>query len=187
MDEGVNGMLPFIAKLVASLAWPATVLTCVLLLRKHLVALLPLVRSVKYSDVEIRFGKEVSELAKSAEGSSMLETKSSIVQDHWDDIEKLIDVRPRTAIRMAFRRLEESILLAAQTHQIEIADGAMGMPMVVSAILLNRGVLLSEQYDLLTRLRNLLNEAETAPPDTIKPESAAEFVTLAWRLANSVK
>jgi hypothetical protein len=178
MDESLN---------VASLAWPATVLICVLLLRKHLVALLPLVRSVKYSDVEIRFGKEVSDLAKSAENSPVLETKSTPAQEHWDDVEKLIDVRPRTAIRMAFRRLDESIFMAAQTHHIEIADGATGMPMVVAAILLNRGVLLTEQYDLIARLRSLLNEAETAPPDTIKPESAAEFVALAWRLANSIR
>jgi hypothetical protein len=187
MTDPCTGILPFVSQIVSSLAWPAIVLTCALLLRRHLAALLPLVRSVKYSDVEIRFGKEVSDLAKSAETSSLPENASIQKQNQWVDIEKLVDARPRTAIRMAFRRLEEGILNVARTKHIEIADGAMGMPMVVGAILLNKGVISSEQYDLLSRLRTLLNEAEIAPPDSIKSESAAEFVSLALRLADSIK
>jgi hypothetical protein len=48
-----------------------TVLTRVIVLRRHLLALVPLVRTAKYSDVEIRFGKQVAELVKTTDSSSI--------------------------------------------------------------------------------------------------------------------
>ena len=57
MKDSGAGVLGFVAQVIGSVVWPVTVLTCVLLLRKHLLALIPLVRTVKYSDVEIRFGQ----------------------------------------------------------------------------------------------------------------------------------
>lgn len=180
------GPLAFIAQVIASLVWPVTVLTCVILLRKHLLALIPLVRTVKYSDVEIRFGQEVAELAKAVDVSSAPAAHSLAQKDQWEDLIKMADVRPRTAIRMAFRRVEEAITEAARARNIEIADGAQGMPMVIGAILLNGGVISSGEYELLSRLRALLNEAEHAPPDAITAESAGYFITLAMRLAAAV-
>src|ERR1700734_3282145 len=50
----------FITQLVTALAWPVTVLICVVVLRPLLVGLLPLIRKLKYSDVEIQFGREVA-------------------------------------------------------------------------------------------------------------------------------
>jgi hypothetical protein len=46
-------------------------------------------------------------------------------RDQWEDLIKLAGVRPRTAIRMAFRRVEETITEAARARNIEIADGAL--------------------------------------------------------------
>jgi hypothetical protein len=94
--------------------------------------------------------------------------------------------RPRTAIRLAFRRVEESITQIARKKNIDIADGAQGMPMVIGAILLNQGAICAAQYDLLSKLRILANEAEYAEPDSITRESAAEFIGLAVRVAASV-
>ena len=53
--------LTFVAELVAALAWPVTVLACVLLLRGFVTALVPLLRKLKYSDLELQFGREVAE------------------------------------------------------------------------------------------------------------------------------
>lgn len=174
------------AQVIGSLVWPVTVLTCVLLLRKHLLALIPLVRTVKYSDVEIRFGQEVAELAKSVDATAVPAQTPQAGKDKWEELMRMAEVRPRTAIRMAFRRVEEAIMEAARARNIEIADGALGMPMVIGALLLNKGAISTAQYDLLSRLRQLVNEAEHAPPDGITAESASDFVSLAMRLAGSV-
>jgi hypothetical protein len=181
------GILSFIAKMVSSLVWPITTIACVLLLRRYLTALIPLLRTVKYSDVEIRFGKEVAELAKSTELSSL--SKGHILppaQQAPSDLTKMAEVRPRTAIRMAFRNVEQAILEVAHRRNIEVTDAATGMPMVVGSILLNQGVMSNDQYELLTKLRILVNDAEHSPPDVIKPESAAEFIALATNLADSI-
>jgi hypothetical protein len=184
MKDSAAGILDFIAQMVKSLAWPVTLLTCVLLLRKHLAKLIPLLRMVKYSDVEIRFGQEVAELAKSVDAAAVPALAPN--GDKWEELMRMAEVRPRTAIRMAFRRVEDAIIDAARGRKIEIADGAQGMPMVIGAILLNNGAIATAQYDLLSRLRRLANHAELAPPDGITVESASEFVGLAMRLAGSV-
>ncbi len=187
MKDSGAGILGFVAQVIGSVVWPVTVLTCVLLLRKHLAALIPLVRTVKYSDVEIRFGQEVAELAKAVDAVAVPSQASAAERDRWEDLMKMAQVRPRTAIRMAFRRVEEAITDAARARNVEIADGALGMPMVIGALLLNKGVISTAQYDLLSRLRLLVNEAELAPPDGITAESASDFVSLAMRLAGSVR
>jgi hypothetical protein len=186
MKDSAAEILDFIAQIIKSLAWPVTLLTCVLLLRKHFAKLIPLVRTVKYSDVEIRFGQEVAELAKSVDATAVPPRALPADGDKWEELMRMAEVRPRTAIRMAFRRVEDAIMDAAQARKIEIADGAQGMPMVIGAILLNNGAITTAQYDLLSRLRKLMNEAELAPPDSITVESASDFVSLAMRLAGSV-
>ena len=106
--------------------------------------------------------------------------------DKWEELRRIAQVRPRTAIRMAFRMVEDSIVETARVRHVDIADGAMGMPMIIGAILLNNGVISGDEYELLSRLRALLNEAEHAPPDTITSEAATYFINLAVRLSGAV-
>ena len=77
--------LSFISQIISATAWPITVLTYVLLVRKHLVALIPLVRTVKYSDVEIQFGKELEHLAKAADRASLPNEPSKSDSARWED------------------------------------------------------------------------------------------------------
>jgi hypothetical protein len=186
MKAETNGILSFASQIVSSLAWPATVLSCVIILKKHLLSLIPLLRTVKYSDVELRFGKEVAELTKSADTSALPTEFRDDKANQWEDLISMAGVRPRTAIRLAFRRVEDSVREIAKKKKIDIADGAQGMPMVIGAILLNQGAISAAQYDLLSKLRILVDEAEHAEPDSITRESAAEFIGLALRLAASV-
>ncbi len=184
--ETGSSTLTFVSRVISSTAWPITVLICALILRKHLLALIPLVRTVKYSDVEIQFGKEVAELVKAAEGTSLPNEPLKGSRNPWEDLIVLADVRPRSAIRSAWRRVEDAALAAAKNKNIEIADAAQNMPMVVGSILLNQGAISTSQYDLLSKLRSLVNDAEHAPPDAINSETAVEFVGLALRLAASI-
>jgi hypothetical protein len=176
-------ILGFVSQIVSSLAWPVTLLTCVLLLKRHLLALIPLVRTVKYSDVEIRFGQEVAELKKTADIANMA---AGPKQDQWESLIRLADVKPRTAIRSAWGHIETSIRELAKKKNTDITDAAEMMPMVIGALLLNQGAITTDQYVLMQKLRVLLHEAERAEPDSITSASAAEYVTLALRLAASI-
>ena len=50
-------LVTFITERVTGLAWPGAVLLIVLSLRRPLIALIPLLRSLKYGDLEIDFEK----------------------------------------------------------------------------------------------------------------------------------
>jgi hypothetical protein len=186
MKPEANSVLGFISQIISSLAWPITLLTCVLLLKRHLLALIPLVRTVKYSDVEIRFGQEVAELNRTTDIADLPPQQGNPKQNQWESLSRLAEVRPRTAIRSAWGQVESSIRELAKKKNTEITDAAEGMPMVIGAILLNQGVLTSQQYELMQKLRMLYHEAERAEPDTITTDSAAEYVGLALRLAASI-
>ena len=186
MKPEANSVLGFISQIISSLAWPMTLLTCVLLLKRHLLALIPLVRTVKYSDVEIRFGQEVAELNRTTDIADLPPQQGNPKQNQWESLSRLAEVRPRTAIRSAWGQVESSIRELAKKKNTEITDAAEGMPMVIGAILLNQGVLTSQQYELMQKLRMLYHEAERAEPDTITTDSAAEYVGLALRLAASI-
>jgi hypothetical protein len=186
MKPEANLVLGFISQIISSLAWPMTLLTCVLLLKRHLLALIPLVRTVKYSDVEIRFGQEVAELKRTTDFADLAPQRGSPKQNQWESLSRLAEVRPRTAIRNAWSQVESSIRELAKKKNTEITDAAEGMPMVIGAILLNQGAITIQQYELMQKLRMLYHEAERAEPDTITTDSAAEYVGLALRLAASI-
>jgi len=71
MKDAGTSILGLISQIISSVVWPATVLTRVIVLRRHLLALVPLVSTAKYSDAEIRFGKQVAELVKTTDSSSI--------------------------------------------------------------------------------------------------------------------
>ena len=91
----------FIAALVASLAWPLTALIGLLLVRKIIASLVPLVRTLKYSDIEVSFGREVTETRNAADAAAIKPVSETSRPQRWDDLIRLASVRPRSAIRNA--------------------------------------------------------------------------------------
>lgn len=179
-------ILDFISHLVSSLAWPATILTAIFLLRRHIQTLVPLVRTVKYSDVEIRFGQEVAELKRVTDIGELPNAKEPAEDGQWKTLIRMAELRPRTAIRGAWNEVDSSMRRLAKAKQVQIADAAESMPMVIGAILLNQGFISNTQYELMQKLRLLGHEAERAEPEGITADSAAEYVGLALRLAASI-
>jgi len=109
MKPEANSVLGFISQIISSAAWPVTLSTCVLLLKRHILALIPLVRTVKYSDVEIRFGQEVAELKRTTDIADLTSQQGSPKKNQWESLSRLTEVRPRTAIRSAWSQVESSI------------------------------------------------------------------------------
>ncbi|MPY90992.1 MAG: hypothetical protein GEU99_24155 [Luteitalea sp.] len=181
--------LTFTAQIVSALAWPITLVVCAALLRRPLASLVPLIRTLKYSDIEVQFGRELAELKTSA---AAVATQKADVQTTprravWEDLVRLASVRPRTAIREAWQHVEAGLVRLAKDRKLDAAPGVWSMPMVLGALMLNSGMLAEHQYDLLSRLRRLASEAERAPVDGLNPEDAVDFVGLALRFAASLE
>lgn len=90
--------LTFVSQLIAALAWPVTVLVCVVLFRPLIIGLVPLVRKLKYSDVEIQFGKELADIKATSGASIQSATSEAFQRPIWEELMRLATVRPRTAI-----------------------------------------------------------------------------------------
>jgi hypothetical protein len=177
--------LTLVTQLLSAIAWPITTLTCVLLVRPLLLRLVPLIRTVKYSDVEISFGQEVAELKAAAASIQRMDVEAK-EQPIWEDLIRLASVRPRTAIAKAWLQVEATVIKVAKKHHMQVASVVWQMPMVLGSLLLNEQKMSIDQYKLLSRLRQLANEASHAPVDTLKPDDAVEFVGLGLRLAASL-
>ena len=176
----------FVANLVASLAWPVTTIAGLLLFRGILANLVPLVRTLKYSDLELSFGREVAEVRQAADAAAISPQSETERTQAWEDLIRLASVRPRSAIRQAWQQVESALTRAAKARNVQVAPAVWSMPMVLGSLMLNAGIVSHAQYDLLNHLRRLVSEAERAPVDTLKPEDAIEYVGLALRLASSV-
>ena len=59
--------LSFSAQLIDSLVWPAVVITVIMLLRKPLTELIPLLRELSYKDLHLKFGQKLVELEARAD------------------------------------------------------------------------------------------------------------------------
>jgi hypothetical protein len=176
----------FIANVVASLAWPVTAIVALLLFRKILISLVPLIRTLKYSELEVSFGREIAAVRQAADDAAIKPTAEIRAPQAWEDVMRLAAVRPRSAIREAWRQVESALARVAKARHLQVAEGVWSMPMVLGSLMLNARVISDAQYDLLSRLRRLASEAERAPVDTLSADDAAEFVGLALRLAGSL-
>ena len=57
----------FISEITKALAWPATLIVVLLLLRKPLISLIPFMRKLKFKELEMEFSEQVQALKSEAE------------------------------------------------------------------------------------------------------------------------
>ena len=76
----------FIANVVGSLAWPVAALIALLLVRKILISLLPLVRTLKYSELEVSFGREIAAVREAADDAAIRPSAEGARPQVWEDL-----------------------------------------------------------------------------------------------------
>ena len=105
---------------------------------------------------------------KLAAAASIQPAKEEVRQEPiWEDLARLASIRPRTAILRAWQQVEATLIRMAKNQHVEAAATVWQMPMVLGALMLNTGKISVHQYDLLSRLRQLVNEATHAAVDTV--------------------
>jgi len=180
--------LQFVASLVASLAWPATVAIGIFLLRVPLVRALFTLTRLRYKGLELDFGREVKQLEAQAKAIDIRpEQPRSIAAKRRDSAQLLEE-----AARLVRDFPEPAVALAWQAIEGELTSAVMRLaispdfPLDNSArknmeILRTQGVIDEDMFDLLNRMRVLRNMAvhpsQRVVP--ISPEAAAEFLALA--------
>jgi len=178
--------LEFIASIVNSLAWPVGILAIVLVLRKPLRQLLPLLRRLKYKEFELEFEKRVQEIraeVTAAVPASVAEAQATPVSGA---LAQLAHVSPGAAVIESWRDVEAAGLGAARRLG---GDRFRDNTLTYEAI---RHLEQSDELDsgvvgLLRDLRGLRNEAAHAPDFALSEESALGYADAAERVASYLR
>jgi Domain of unknown function (DUF4145) len=177
--------MEFVADLVGSLAWPISVFTIAWLLRYQLQQLLPSLRSVRWREWRLEFGRTVAEVdedvgeverAAAREGRPIAPTEPGA----FSTAEVLLDVSPRAAVMEAWRIFESQVKRLADRMGLDLAPGTSFEQLLHELWI--RGIILAELKASADTLRGLRNQAVHADDAVISRYIAAEYIETIVRL-----
>lgn len=181
----------FVASLVSSLAWPGTLVVLVIILRKPIAELIPLLRNLRYKGLELDFDRGLEKLEAEADRAELPPIAPTTAppdeppfeEEYWGTIERLSDVSPRAAVAEAWRRVEWAVDEYFKRLGQETPNSYQGMLRAITAQ--NREV--PPAMRLLQDLRVLRNKAVHAWEFDIDKMRAIEFAQLAERIIASLE
>jgi len=162
--------LTFIAEMTKALAWPLAVVGLVLLLRRPLSQLIPLLQRLRYGGLELDFGRRVRELAAVAEGQLPARDESPAASEAY--VARLARLSPRAVVVEAWLRVEEAALEAGQKAGLGLTSRELRQPLLLGQALEDAGLMDEQQMEIFHRLRNLRNAAAHASDFELEPEAA---------------
>ena len=166
------------------------ILIFILLLRKPIRDLIPLLTRLKYKDFELEFGRKIKEVkAEVAIEFPEEEPLEALPSEADKKIIKLAEISPRAAVLEAWRTVENEAIL---TVREEIRRQRGHEPAIILPHSAIKHLQQSERIDrqtsaLIKELRSLRNEAAHAPEFALGSHSALEYASVANRLARMLK
>ncbi len=179
--------LNFITKIVDSLAWPVCIIVIVLILKKPISALLPMLRNLKYKDLELNFGEELKKVEDQAKQVLIEHKKPKVIEKKSEkrdssqiieESKRLFEEFPEPAVALAWSAVETELLAAMMRTASSPDSPAYNPPMKNAMYLNNAGFLTSEKMDLLKRMSNLRNIAVHGRGEPVTIDEAREFIAL---------
>lgn len=178
-------VLNFVSELIKALAWPVTTIMLVILLRKPMVELIPLLKRLKYKEFELEFSKEVSELK--AEVKAITKEKSSSVPMHSSRLLDLVSFSTPVAIMEAWFEVESAAISTASSFWGASENNALKNMPKLGEYLLQCNVIDQTQLDVFNKLRHLRNKVAHAQNLNLSESDARSYVQLALDLADNIR
>lgn len=173
--------LTFISKLLEILAWPGTVVTLVLLLRKELRQLIPLLRKLKAGPVEAEFEREIASIEQAAQPPALPPAPSSSSPRKLELFE-LVRNDPRAGILQAWLDVEATALRVVDREALYVAEHDASSPTAAIRAIARLTTIPAEWVGQYFQLRDLRDKAANQADFTPKVEPAAAYVEMASRL-----
>jgi len=180
--------LTFLSEVIRSVAWPVTVVVLVAFLRKPLIELIPLLRRLKYKELELEFSQEVSELKAEAESISQeCPEEQSRISPSSSRILNLVSFSSRASIMEAWLEVESAAIAVASSFWNQAPSEAMKNYPKLGEYLFQCEVINEKQLDIFNSLRKLRNKAVHAEELELKEKDARSYVQLALDLAAHIR
>jgi len=154
----VNGF-QFLAEIIGSLVWPATVIFAIFRLRDPLVRLLPKLRFLRYKGLELDFGEELKKVETEVSKLPLpdrpaLQPFDEASEQRFRDV---ADLSPNYAVFEAWINVERALKELAKSSGHEFRRGSS--PIYLTRVLRQREVIDQQTASLLDELRVLRNLA----------------------------
>lgn len=180
--------LEFFAKIIDSLAWPASFLWVLYILRGELPAIARSLKKLKYKDLELEFEKsaqEVVERARSAlpEASKDIQLSGQSQDELIDRLVSISELAPRSAILEAWLVVEAAAVDVAKKKGISSFKTHPG-PMRLRDYLVKGDLLNKDQQVVFEQLRNLRNEAVHVSDAEFTRKAVDDYVASALQMAS---
>jgi len=176
----------FISELIKAVIWPITVILLAILLRNPILELFPLLRRLKYKELELEFAQEISELKAEA---MIVDQEKDIPQvlSPSSNLLNLVTFSTRAAIMEAWLEVESAaISVASSFWQQSQTDTFRNMPRL-GEYLLQCKVIDEKQLIIFNKLRDLRNKAAHAQELQLSETDAKSYVQLASDLAKHIR
>lgn len=178
----------FTTEILKAITWPLTIIALVILLKKPILDLFPLMKKLKYKDFELEFSQEIQALRSGTVGiehaagidktTKPLETSKAL---------DLVSYSTRAAIIEAWIELETAAVSTASSFWNQGSSDAFRNYSKLGDYLNQCGVLDDKQLVIFNKLRELRNKSAHAEELDLGENDARAYVELASNLAWHIK
>jgi uncharacterized protein YutE (UPF0331/DUF86 family) len=188
--------LQFLASIVSSFAWPATVVVLVVLLRVPVARVLLTLTKLKYKDLELDFGRELKQLEEQAKAIEVKPTLPKALapskrepSDLLNEAERLAQDFPEPAVAVGWQAVEEELMSVVVRLSISPDLHRYNSASKNAELLREQNAIDNRTLDVLKRMRNLRNMAVHGGHghDRVSTDEAIEFIALARGVVEKLK
>lgn len=177
----------FTSEIVKALAWPAAVILLVLFLRKPIVDLVPLMKKLKYKELELEFSKEMQDLKSEAVEASPKTTEKGPVKFEPSKAFDLVLYSTRAAIIEAWIELEAAAVEIASSFWNQGPSDVFRNDPKLGEYLHQCKVLDDKQLTIYKKLRQLRNKSAHTEELNLSENDARAYVEMASNLTRHIK
>ncbi|MBL4941904.1 MAG: hypothetical protein JKY81_09600 [Colwellia sp.] len=178
----------FTTEIVKALAWPVSAIVLVFLLRKPIIELVPLMKKLKYKELELEFSQEVKALKLEVTESSGVGSPTVTVSPSTNSKAlDLLSFSTRAAIMEAWIEVETAATEVASSFWGQSPNETMKKFSKLGEYLHQCNVIDDKQLITFQRLRQLRNKVAHVRAIDLNEEDAKSFIVMAEHLAKHIK
>lgn len=170
--------LEFLARVIEAIAWPATVMGIIYLLREPLTLVVPLIEQFQYKELTVCFRHDAEAALKAVEAEAPELDRLEVVESEISD--------PRIAVIDAWRELEATAIEKFRQLVPSKDPERMG-PERVLGYFEYMGALIPRTEQTLSQLRRLRNQAVHSPQQVVPLDGAKSFVKAARLIQSQIE
>ena len=190
-------ILTFAAEVIKAVAWPASLLVLAFLLRKPLRELIPLLRRLRYKEVEIEFSREIAVLKAKSLSEQPSELPNAGVaaspglpkglESKRLELLRMVPFSTRVAVMEAWLEVEMAANEVASSFWSQPPSQILRSDPTLGEYLFKCRVINRDDLETFKRLRHLRNSAAHAQEIHLSEADAMSYVEVAMSLAAKIR